>query len=144
MWNDEMTRIDICGGSFPIRCDMVVLEKIQEEFGDVLDYEYAIRGVVPYFDPDSGLRIKDRDKSTTPNVRMVCRSLAWMIAEGIEVSGEELQAPTEKDIKQQMDMSITDLALACFREYSKCFLSRKGRSKDRRKDTNQNSSKAPE
>lgn len=141
MFTDAMSRIEICGKSYPYRCDMVILERIQTEFGDVVDFENAIRGIVPYYDEETGLRDKKRDKSTTPDVHKVCQALAWMIEEGIEVSGEDIEPLTEKDIKQQREFTISDLALKCFEEYVKCFLSRKGRSKASRKGSNRNSTK---
>ena len=41
MFTDAMSRIEICGKSYPYRCDMVILERIQSEFGDVVDFENA-------------------------------------------------------------------------------------------------------
>ena len=57
-----MSRIEICGKSYPYRCDMVILERIQSEFGDVVDFENAIRGIVPYYDEETGhvVYIKDQ------------------------------------------------------------------------------------
>ena len=68
MFTDAMSRIEICGKSYPYRCDMVILERIQSEFGDVVDFENAIRGIVPYYDEETGLRDTQRDKRPTPDV----------------------------------------------------------------------------
>lgn len=138
MFTDKMERIDLCGQSYPYRCDMVVLEQIQKEFGDVLEYENAIRGIIPYYDEETGLRDKKKDRSTVPDIHKVCLSLAWMIEEGIAVSGEALEPLGELDIKRQDEYSITNLALKCFEEYAKCFLSKKGRSKAPRKGSKKN------
>ena len=141
MFNDDMARVSVCGKEYPYRCDMAVLEKIQKEYGDVLDYEYAIRGVIPYYDEETGLRVRKKDRSTIPDVGKVCRSLIWMIREGIEISGEELKPPTEKELMQQREIPITRLALYCFEEYSKCFLSREGRRNAQKKGMNRRGSK---
>lgn len=144
MFKDEMSRIEICGKTYPYRCDLVVLEKIQEEFGDILQFELNIRGVIPYYDEDTGVRDKKRDKSTVPGIKQVCRTLAWMIQEGIEVSGEELAPPTEKDIMRQRELTIYQLSAMCFQEYAKCFLSTQGKSKGSKKVSSQNSTEQTE
>ena len=79
---------------------------------------------------------KNHDDSVVDGVQLDC-----YIFTADEVSGEDIEPLTEKDIKQQREFTISDLALKCFEEYVKCFLSRKGRSKASRKGSNRNSTK---
>ena len=79
---------------------------------------------------------KNHDDSVVDGVQLDC-----YIFTADEVSGEDIEPLTEKDIKRQREFTISDLALKCFEEYVKCFLSRKGRSKASRKGSNRNSTK---
>ena len=140
MFENELSKIELCGVEYPYKCDMVVLEKIQKEFGDVLKYEYGIRGLIPYYDEDTGARNKEKDSYTVPDVEMTVKSIRWMIEEGIDIAGSDLTVPDEKEIKRQQDLNISDLSLYAFKEYSKCFLSAMSRSKKNRKATRDSSS----
>lgn len=140
MFENELSTIEINGTEYPYKCDMVVLEKVQKTFGDVLRYEYGIRGLIPYFEEGSGRRDKKLDKYTVPDIEMTCRSIIWMIEEGIDIAGSDLTPPTEQELKRQHDLTVNELALYAFEEYSKCFLSTKSRSKTSRKATKESSS----
>ena len=50
--DSEMTKFSFKGDSFPLRCDLLVLEKIQERVGDIMDAENEIRGFKPRVDSD--------------------------------------------------------------------------------------------
>lgn len=134
MLDNKLQTIEINGTAYPYKCDMVVLEKIQKEYGDLLRYEYGIRGVVPYFD-ENGARDAKKDKYITPDVGMTCRSIIWMIEEGIDIAGEDLTPPTEKEIKRQQDFTVNELAMMAFEEYANCFLSAMSKAQKSRKGT---------
>lgn len=36
---EELNYIEMSGKKYPIKCDLVVLEKIQDEFGDLNEFE---------------------------------------------------------------------------------------------------------
>ena len=128
MFEKELSKIEINGIEYPYKCDMVVLEKIQKEYGDIVEFEQAIMGVIPYYD-ENGVRDNEKDQFTVPDVGKVCNSLIWMIEEGIEISEVDLEVPDVKFIMRQEDLSINELALLAFGEYGKCFLSKKSENK---------------
>lgn len=132
MFKDNLTKIEISGKEYPIKCDMVVLERIQKEYGDIRKYENSILGLVPYYDED-GNRDESRDENTIPDIETVCKSLSWMIEEGVEISGQELEIPDEKALMRQDDFSPTELALEVWKEFSKSFLSKRKQEKTKTK-----------
>ena len=140
MLKEELSRVRFLGKEYPYKCDMVVLEKIQKEYGDIMKYEHGIRGVIPYVD-ENGKRVRKRDVFTVPDVEMTCRSLAWMIGEGIDIEGKELEVPTEKEIMRQEELNIAELATLVFEEYSNCFLTKTRREEIRKMKDSQNSKK---
>lgn len=135
MLDNKLSKIKINGVRYPYKCDLTVLEKIQKEYGDLLRYEYGIRGLVPYFDEDTGVRDAKKDRYTAPNVEMVCKSLAWMIEEGIAIKGADFKPPTETEIKRQQDFILNDLALLVYKEYANCFFTAMSKPKKSRKGT---------
>ncbi len=84
--------------------------------------------MIPYYDED-GNRDEKKDKNTIPDIGKVCKGLVWMIEEGIEITGEDMAAPDEKELMRQEDYSVTELALEVWKEFSKSFLSKKKRKK---------------
>lgn len=135
MLENKLSTIEINGTVYPYKCDMVVLEKIQKEYGDLLRYEHSIRGLVPYFDEATGARDAKKDRYTVPDVEITCKSLIWMIEEGIDITEADLEPPTEKEIKRQQDFTVNELAMRVYEEYANCFLSAMSRPKKSRKGT---------
>lgn len=140
MLKEELKKIRFMGKEYPYKCDMVVLEKIQKEYGDAMKYEYGVRGVIPYID-ENGKRVRKKDSFTVPDVGMTCRSLAWMIEEGMEISEEDGEAPTEKMIMRQEDLTIAELAVIAYEEYTSCFLTKARREEIRKMENSKNSKK---
>ena len=40
---EELKYIELSGEKYPVKCDMVVLEKIQDEFGSLEEFEKRLR-----------------------------------------------------------------------------------------------------
>ena len=126
MFDGKLSRIEINGTEYPYKCDMVVLEKIQKEYGDITEFEDNITGTVPYYD-DDGIRDPEKDKSTVPDIGRLCSLLVWMIEEGIEISGEGLTPPDADEIKRDDNFTVTDLSVEVYKEFTKSFLSKQAR-----------------
>ena len=47
---EKLNHIELSGESYPIKCDLLVLEKIQDEYGDLSDFENKLTGFVPDID----------------------------------------------------------------------------------------------
>lgn len=44
---EKMNQIKLSGDSFPLKCDLLVLEKIQDEYTDLGDFENRLTGFQP-------------------------------------------------------------------------------------------------
>ena len=98
--NKDLQRFEFDGVSYPYKCDLVVLEKIQDRVGDLVVAEDKIRGFLPRIDSD-GVMDRSTGRNVPPDIGLTVDALTWMIEEGIEITGEELTAPTAQELKQQ-------------------------------------------
>lgn len=129
--DSEMTKFSFRGDSFPIRCDLLVLEKIQDKTGDIIDAENLIRGFKPRVDSD-GVIDTTTGRWTIPDISLVTQSLVWMMEEARAVTNGQYSIPTTQDLKQQDDYTINDLATIVYKEFSSCIAGKK-KKKTRRK-----------
>lgn len=127
----EMTKFEFKGDSFPIRCDLLVLEKIQDKTGDIMDAENEIRGFKPRVDSD-GVIDTTTGRWTIPNIGLVVQSLIWMMEEARSITNGQYQIPSVQDLKQQDDYTIGELATIVYKEFSSCIAGKK-KKKTRRK-----------
>lgn len=111
---------------YPIWCDLVVLEKIQNEVGDIIRAEDKLRGFVPRVD-DDGVIDRTIGNFTIPDISLVTKSLVWMMEEGKEVCGGQYDIPSIKDLKQQEEYSITALSLIVHEQFANCVSGKKKR-----------------
>lgn len=122
--DSEMTKFSFRGDSFPIRCDLLVLEKIQERVGDIMDAENEIRGFKPRVDSD-GVIDTTTGRWTIPDISLVTQSLVWMMEEARAVTNGQYSIPTPQDLKQQDDYTINELATIVYKEFSSCIAGKK-------------------
>lgn len=122
--DSEMTKFSFRGDSFPIRCDLLVLEKIQERVGDIMDAENEIRGFKPRVDSD-GVVDTTTGRWTIPNISLVTQSLVWMLEEARTITNGQYSIPTTTDLKQQDDYTIGELATIVYKEFSSCIAGKK-------------------
>ena len=120
----EMNKFSFRGDSFPIRCDLLVLEKIQERVGDIMDAENEIRGFKPRVDSD-GVIDTTVGRWTIPSIGLVTQALIWMMEEARSVTNGQYQIPSVKDLKQQDDYTIGELATIVYKEFSSCIAGKK-------------------
>lgn len=129
--DETMTKFSFRGDSFPLRCDLLVLEKIQERVGDIMDAENEIRGFKPRVDSD-GVVDTTVGRWTIPNISLVTQSLVWMMEEAREITNGQYAIPSVKDLKQQTDYTIGEMATIVYKEFSSCIAGKK-KKKTRRK-----------
>ena len=129
--DETMTKFSFRGDSFPLRCDLLVLEKIQERVGDIMDAENEIRGFKPRVDSD-GVMDTTVGRWTIPNISLVTQSLVWMMEEAREITNGQYAIPSVKDLKQQTDYTIGEMATIVYKEFSSCIAGKK-KKKTRRK-----------
>lgn len=129
--DETMNKFSFRGDSFPIRCDLLVLEKIQNHVGDIMDAENEIRGFKPRVDSD-GVVDTTTGRWTIPSIGLVTQSLVWMMEEAREITNGQYAIPSVKDLKQQTDYTIGEMATIVYKEFSSCIAGKK-KKKTRRK-----------
>lgn len=122
--DETMTKFSFRGDSFPLRCDLLVLEKIQDKVGDIMDAENLIRGFKPRVDSD-GVVDTTTGRWTIPNISLVTQSLVWMMEEAREITNGQYAIPSVKDLKQQTDYTIGEMATIVYKEFSLCIAGKK-------------------
>lgn len=122
--DETMAKFSFRGDSFPIRCDLLVLEKIQERVGDIMDAENEIRGFKPRVDAD-GVIDTTVGRWTIPDIGLVTQSLVWMLEEARSVTNGQYAIPSITDLKQQDDYTISELATIVYKEFSSCIAGKK-------------------
>lgn len=122
--DSEMNKFSFRGDSFPLRCDLLVLEKIQNHVGDIMDAENEIRGFKPRIDAD-GVVDTTTGRWTIPSIGLVTQSLVWMMEEAREITNGQYSIPSVKDLKQQDDYTISELATIVYKEFSSCIAGKK-------------------
>ncbi len=131
---EDLKTIKLSGEEYPIKCDLVVLEKIQDEFGSFDDFENGIRTWVPELDED-GEKVKDENGEIKtifhlPDMRILNTALYFMVNEGEEIKAEkENRTPvlmSRDEIARKVELSPTILAIRLFDEYLRCFSIKNG------------------
>lgn len=132
--DETMSKFSFRGDSFPIRCDLLVLEKIQDKVGDIMDAENLIRGFEPRVDSD-GVIDTTTGRWTIPNIGLVTQALVWMMEEARAVTNGQYSIPSVTDLKQQDEYTIGELATIVYKEFSSCIAGKKKRKNNRKKKT---------
>lgn len=124
MFENELTYITLSGRDFPIRCDMKVLEEIQDKYSDLVKFENLIYPHTPALDKD-GKQKKNKEGDLLynigmPNIKAVNDALYFMVSEGLQVSGDE---PVERnELLVYVDVSPQTIGEILAEEYDKCFV----------------------
>jgi hypothetical protein len=121
--------ITLSGEEFPIKCDMVVLEKIQDKYGSVLAFERLIYTFVPKLDKDGNPIVNEEGMMvgnvvTPADLKPLFDALLWMVDEGCEIMkelGESVPEYTPERLKRMVDMPPYQLSDVLHDEYTRCF-----------------------
>lgn len=126
---DELHSIKLSGKEYPIKCDMLVLEKIQEAYGTIGEFEKAIMTWEPELD-ENGDEMVDGEGRTRyhgkfPEARAVNDALVWMVNEGeaimAEAEGRAAVKYSKEEIVRKVDITLTELANKLHDEFYRCF-----------------------
>lgn len=129
---DTLNYIELSGEKYPIKCDLLVLERLQEKFGDISSFERLILNWETEED-DDGNPILDKKgnkkvKAKLPDVKAVNHALYWMVQEGMEVEAELNNEPVKtlewSNLIRLADLPYTELAKELHKEFAKCFESK--------------------
>ena len=126
---EELKYIELSGEKYPVKCDLVVLEKIQDEFGSLDTFETKIYPWVPILDAE-GEKVMDEEGNVEtefqmPDIPAVNTALFFMVNEGEEIAaekeGREPRSYSRNEIVRKVDISPVSLALKLHTEYYRCF-----------------------
>jgi len=138
MRKTKMERIEIDGTSYPIRCDMNVLEEIQDERGiSISQFEREMIGAVILRDSEGKPQINEdmtlKLVKGNPKIKTLMMALELFINEGLaieaEESGKALKQVTEREMRIKCDMSPEELSRILHDEFARCVAVKKKSSK---------------
>lgn len=118
-----MRYVELSGEKYPLKCDILVLEKIQEEYEDLSDFENKLTGFQPDLD-EEGEIVRNEEgymvgRYGIPDAKTVRKALTWMVQEGLEIEGKE--KIDEKEIARKVDVSPVEIGKQLREEFSRCF-----------------------
>ena len=129
----KLNRIEIDGVSYPLYCDLNVLEKAQEEFESINQFERDLIGLEIIRD-DKGEPIYDNEgyimkSQGEPKIKAVSFALREMIREGQKVEerqdGIEPAEITGEELIELCDIGFQELSIKLHQEFNRCFESKK-------------------
>jgi len=133
----KMNQITIDGETYPIYCDLLVLEKIQEEYESVNQFERELLGYEILRD-EKGEPLRAEDgtllmAAKEPKMKAIMLGLALMINEGIRIDNRQTGACRvyiEKDYLAEVnDRPYSELSEILHAEFNRCFAVKKKDSK---------------
>lgn len=130
---EQLERIIIGGKSFPIKIDLNVLEKIQNDFGTINEFERKILGLNAVKDGE-GKVLFENDKpvmmQVEPSITAIKAVLPAMINEGLAIEAEEQnrswEPVSDRFVFENCKIPFDMLAEIIHKEFSKCFETKKG------------------
>lgn len=137
---EELQYIELSGKAYPIKCDLLVLEKIQEAYESISRFEQAIMTWEPELDADGNESIdkggKTKYRFRFPEARAVNDALAWMVNEGevlaAEQEGRTAVKYTREELSRKADIPLTELANKLHDEFYRCFEIKNGKTTQRK------------
>lgn len=132
---EGLNYIELSGKSYPIRCDILVLEKIQEAYGNLDFFESKLMTWEPELD-EEGNKIREENgdikyRGKLPDAKALNDALYWMASEGEAVAAEEEdrkpEVITREGIARKSDLTPMELANQLHDEFYRCFMSKNGK-----------------
>lgn len=115
---EGLNHITLSGEGYPIKCDLLVLEKIQNKYGTVDEFERLISTWEK--DEEGNLAAK-----VPESIEAVGDALSWMVNEGEQIEAEEKKREaaihSREHLIRKNDMNIWELANALKKEFISCF-----------------------
>lgn len=135
--------IELSGKKYPVKCDLVVLEKIQDEFGSIDEFEEKLIPWEPSLDEDGNVIQSEEGKilykGKIPDIKAVNAALEYMVNEGEEILAErEEREPnllSRSAIAKRVDISPAKLADQLHDEFNRCFQIKNGKTTQNQTET---------
>lgn len=131
---EKLNYIELSGKKYPFKCDILVLEQVQEKYGDLAEFENKLSGFVPGVDEDGEYTRNDEGKIMgyygEPNMEALGDFLFWTIEEGVEIErdehGTEMEVPEKKKLIRSVDLAPRELMEILRKEFTRCFERKNG------------------
>ena len=129
---ENLKYIELSEKKYPIKCDLLVLEQIQENYDSIDAFE---KGLITWeFEKDESGKVKKDEKGEMkikgkfPQVKTVMDALYMMVNEGEAIAAELENRPVEILSKEKLariaDLPLMDLAKQLHDEFYRCFASK--------------------
>ena len=137
---DKLNYIRLSDKEYPIKCDMLVLERIQDEFGSLSDFENKLNGFVPAKDESGNYKRTEEGLLLgvyeMPDLKAVNQTLFLMVEEGLSIEAEEKDEPrrslTKEQLLREVDLNPMELGKKLHEELLRCFVRKNGKSTQRK------------
>ena len=131
----KLNRITLSGTEYPIKCDLLVLERIQDKYKDLAEFENKLSGFVPGVDEDGEYTRNEEGRIIgyygEPNMEALGDFLEWTVEEGIDIdreeNGSEMETPERKKLIRSVDLAPRELMEILREEFRRCFERKNGK-----------------
>lgn len=129
----KLNTIEIDGESYPLYCDLLVLEQIQEQYVSINQFERDLLGYVILKD-GNGNPLRNENGTfkmiqTEPRMKTIMLGLELMINEGIRIDNKQTGAEREYITKEYLaevnERPYTELSDILHEEFNRCFAVKK-------------------
>lgn len=119
MFEKKLKHIEINGVEYPYKCTIGVIERMQERYGTIQNFEMELK-----------FKGQKRDRENLEieiGLGALSYFLSEMITEGISIEGTEMEPLTEAEIKAYAgdEYGILELFTLASEEFSRCFSTKK-------------------
>lgn len=126
---EKVSYLTLSDQKYPYKCDILVLEKIQDEYGDLSDFENKLIGFTPAKNEDGSTKRNEDGYMIgvyeTPDIKTLKKALFWMVQEGVEIEaeerGKEQMQISENALFRAIDIPPRELGELLREEFSRCF-----------------------
>lgn len=129
---EEMNTIEVSGVKYPIKCDMAVLEQLQEIFGSIEKTEEGLLDWEPKLDENGEKIVKKVEENGEekemietrfkwPRIKNINTAFYYMANEGAEIAGEKPPFKSVKEAARAIDKTPIEMARILHQEFIKCF-----------------------
>lgn len=133
---EKLNEIELQGKKYPIKCDLLVLEEIQNEFDSLDEFERGLVTVEKIEEEKDEIEEaleeelgeeaqKVQYKAKFPDMKKVSAALFFMVNEGEEITAElEGRTPakyTRKELARKVGDSVIRVANQLHEEFYRCF-----------------------
>jgi hypothetical protein len=128
---EKLNHIVLAGETYPIKCDLAVLEAVQEEYGRIGIFEEKLSGLRPT--GEKGENGKELYQKGEPSMKAVRFALPLMVNEGIDIEnrleGTDRKHISDEDLKELFsEVNTYEVAALLYLEFCRCFDSKNQRS----------------